>query len=200
MGMEEAREYGRTILRMLERFSCRRTLPVMAAVSEDNSNLRRRITMISQFRKEPYAWSAFAVTLIVVLSFVTLTDAREQALAPPTRENLLKVLAQPLSEAPGAELLQRIDDYTDAAAIHLQTVKHLESAMEEELAAHECLEDLLESEDLGSLAADDIIRAREYLRAAKLNSERAKAGLEDGGKELQDALKALGMGIEPVRN
>jgi hypothetical protein len=200
MGTGESREYGRTIVRLLESFSRNRPLPVMAAVSEDSSNLKKRITLISQFRKEPYVWSVLAVTLLVVLSFVTLTDAREQALAPPTRENLLKVLAQPLPGAPNAELLERIDDYADAAAIHFETVKHIESAMEEEATAYRRLEDLLEGEDFGSLEADDIITARRYLRAAMLNSERAKAGLEDGSNELQDALRALGIGTEPERN
>ncbi len=199
MGIDESQEYGRTIVRLLERFSRSRALPVMAAVSEDKSNLRKRITMISQFRKEPYAWSAVAVTLIIVMGFVTLTDARQQALAPPTHENLLKVLAQPLSEAPGAELLERIDDYTDASAIHLETVKNIESALEEELTAYEALEELLEGKNFGSLDADDIITARQYIRAAILNSERAKAGLDDGSKELQDALRALGIGTEPAR-
>jgi hypothetical protein len=198
MGIEQAKEYGRTIVRMLERFSGSRALPVMAGVSEDNSNLRRRITMISQFRKEPYAWSALAVTLMVLLSLVTLTDAREQALAPPTHENLLKVLAQPLSAAPGAELLEHIDDYTNATAIHFGTVNRIESAMEEEATAYERLENLLEGENFGSLEADDIITARQYLRAAMLNGERAKTRLEDASKELEGALRALRIGTEPI--
>ena len=199
MGTDEAREYGRTIVRMLERFSYSRPLPVMAAVAEDSSNLRRRITMISQFRKEPYAWSALAVTLIVVLGFVTLTDARERKLASPTHDNLLKVLAPLLSEPAGAELLESIDDYTDSAAIHLQTVRHLESAMVEEATAYQRLEELLEDEKFGSLEADDIITARQYLRAAMLNSQWAKAELYDGSNELEDALRALGIGTEPMR-
>jgi len=177
MGTDEAQEYGRTIVRMLERFSCGRALPVMAAVSEDNSNLRKRITMISQFRKEPYAWSAFAVMLLVALGFVALTDAKEQASVSTTRENLTEVLTPPLSEMPGAELLERIADYTDAAAVHFQTLEHLESAMEEETTAYQRLEDLLEGEDFGPLKADDIIAARRYLRAAMSDSQRAKAGL-----------------------
>jgi len=120
-------------------------------------------------------------------------------LAPPTHENLLKVLAQPVSEGPGVELLERIDDYTDAAAIHFETVKNIESAMEEELTAYQRLEDVLEGEDLGTLEADDIITARQHVRAAMLNSERAKAGLEDSSEELEDALRALGIGTGPGR-
>jgi len=199
MGRDEAQEYGRTIVRMLERFSCSRALPVMAAVSEDNSNLKKRITMISQFRKEPYAWSALAVALIVALGFVTLTDAKEQTLVPPTRENLLKLLAGPLSETPGEELLeQRMDDYTDAAAVHSETIEHIESAMGEEATAYQRLEKLLDGKDFGSIEADDVITARRYLRAAMLNGERAKAGLDKSSEELEEALRTLGIGTEPI--
>jgi len=199
MGTGESKKYGLTIVRLLEKFSRARALPIVAAVSEDKSNLKKRITMISQFKKEPYAWSALAVALIIVLSCVTLTDARQRALVPVTRENILKVLRQTLSYRRGAELLDGIDDYIDAAGIHLETSKRIESTSEQELAAYKALDEVLESGDYGTLDSDDIITAQQKIRAAILYSERSKVGLLESSEELEDVLKALGIGGQPVR-
>jgi len=199
MGTDESKKYGLTIVRLLEKFSRARALPIVAAVSEDKSNLKKRITMISQFKKEPYAWSALAVALIIVLSFVSLTDAKQRVLVPVTRENILKVLRQTLSYRRGAELLDGINDYIDAAGIHLETSKRMESASEQELAAYEALEEVLENGDYGTLDSDDIITAQQKIRAAIIYSERSKAGLDESSEELEDVLKALGMDKKRVR-
>jgi bla regulator protein BlaR1 len=199
MGVGESEKYGMTIVRLLEKFSQARGLPIMAAVSEDRSNLKRRIAMISQFKKEPFVWSVLAVTLIVVLGFVTLTNAKQRVLVPPTRENLLKVLGEPLPYRRGATLHEGIDDYAGASAIFLETLKKMDSASEQEQAAYEALEKVLESGDYGTLDREEIIAAQQKIRAAILYSERSKAGLGDSSEELEDALKALGIAKKPVR-
>lgn len=199
MGIGESEKYGLTIVRLLEKFSQARGLPIIAAVSEDRSNLKKRIAMISQFKKEPYVWSVLAVTLIILLSFVTLTNATQRVLIPPTRENLLKVLGQSLSYRRDAKLHEGIDDYTDAGVIHLETLKNIKLALEQEQAAYEALENLLESGDYGTLSSEDIITAQQKIRAAILYSERSKAGLGESREELEDALRALGIDKKPVR-
>ncbi len=193
MGIDESEKYGMTIVGLLEKFSPARSLPIIAAVSEDRSNLRKRIAMISEFKKEPYVWSALAVTLIVVLSFVTLTNATQRVLVPPTRENLLKVLGQSLSYRRDANLHEGIDDYADASALFLETMKKIDSASEQEQAAYEALEKVLGSGDYGTLDSSDIIAAQQKIRAAILYSERSKTVLNDSSEELEDALKALGI-------
>jgi beta-lactamase regulating signal transducer with metallopeptidase domain len=193
MGVDESEKYGMTIVRLLEKFSQARSLPIIAAVSEDKSNLKKRIAMISQFKKEPYAWSVLAVTLIIVLSFVTLTNATQRVLVPPTRENLLKVLGQSLSYRLEVELHEGIDDYTDASSIFLETMRKIDSASEQEMAAYKALENLLGSGDYGVLDSNDIITAQQKIRSAKIYSERSKAVLGDSSEELEDALKALGI-------
>jgi bla regulator protein BlaR1 len=193
MGIDESERYGLTIVRLLEKFSQGRGLPIIAAVSEDKSNLKKRIVMISHFKKEPYVWSIFAVTLIILLSFVTLTNATQRVLVPPTRENLLEVLGKPLPYRDGAKLHEGIDDYTDTSVIHIETLKKIDSASQLELAAYEALENVLGSGDYGTLDSNDIITAQQKIRAAILYSERSKAGLSDSSEELEDALKALGI-------
>lgn len=199
MGIGESEKYGLTIVRLLEKFSQARGLPIIAAVSEDKSNLKKRIAMISKFKKEPYVWSVLAVTLIIVLSFVTLTNATQRVLVPPTRENLLEVFGEPLSYRRGAKLHEGIDDYADTSVIFLETMKKMDSASEQELAAYEALENVLGSGDYGTLDSDDIIAAQQKIRAAILYSERSKAGLGDISEELEDALKALGIDKKPVK-
>jgi len=193
MGIGESEKYGLTIVRLLEKFSQARGLPIIAAVSEDRSNLKKRIAMISQFKKEPYLWSVLAVTLIIVLSFVTLTNATQRVLVPPTRENLLEVLGEPLSYRRGAKLHEGVDDYAGASEIFLETMKKIDSASKQEQAAYEALEKVLGSGDYGTLDSNDIIKAQQKIRAAILYSERSKAGLGDSSEELEDALKALGI-------
>ncbi len=193
MGVGESEKYGMTIVRLLEKFSQARSLPIIAAVSEDKSNLKKRIAMISQFKREPYLLSVLAVTLIILLSFVTLTNAKQRVLVPPTRENLLKVLGQNLSYRLEANLHEGIDDYADVSAIFLETMKKIDSASVQEMAAYDALENLLKSGDYGTLDSDDIITAQQKIRAAILYSERSKAGLGDSSEELEDALKALGI-------
>jgi len=72
----ESQEYGRTILNLLERFSQPARVPGMAGILEDKSQLKRRIASIAVFKRDSYQWSAVAVTLLAILAFVTLTDAR----------------------------------------------------------------------------------------------------------------------------
>jgi len=198
MGIDESEKYGMTIVRLLEKFSQARGLPIIAAVSEDKSNLKKRIAMISEFKREPYVWSVLAVTLIILLSFVTLTNATQRVLVPPTRENLLEVFGESLSYRRGAKLHEGVDDYTDTSAIFLETMKKIDSASEQEQAAYEALEDVLGSGDYGTLDGNDIITAQQKIRAATLYSERSKAGLGDSSEELEDALKALGIDKKPV--
>ena len=74
----ESCEYGRTIVYLLERFSQRRRLPGLAGVLENQTQVKRRMRMIAQFRKASGPWSALACVLIVVLSGVALTNAQVQ--------------------------------------------------------------------------------------------------------------------------
>jgi bla regulator protein BlaR1 len=193
MGIGESEKYGMTIVRLLEKFSQARALPIIAAVSEDKSNLKKRIAMISEFRKEPYVWSVLAVILITVLGFVTLTNATRRVLVPPTRENLLRVLGQNLSYRHGAKLHEGIDDYADASEIFLETLKRIDSASQLEQSAYEALENVLGSGDYGTLDSNDMITAQQKIRSAILYSERSKAGLSDISEKLEEALKALGI-------
>ena len=76
INVKESEGYGRTIVRVLETFSQSRRLVALAGVLEDKSQLKRRITMITGFKRSTYRWPVWAVILLVVLGCVALTDAR----------------------------------------------------------------------------------------------------------------------------
>jgi Tol biopolymer transport system component len=87
---EQSQEYGRAIVGLLRRFSRSRPLPAMAGILESRSQLKRRITMISQFKKNSYRWSPLAVVLIVALAGVSLMNAEP---ASKTRQSANDVRA-----------------------------------------------------------------------------------------------------------
>ncbi|MFC1675998.1 M56 family metallopeptidase [Planctomycetota bacterium] len=76
---EEHHEYGRTIVELLEKFAQPRRLPSLAGIIEDKSQLKRRITMITKFKKNSYKWSISAAILLAVLSCVALTNAQSSS-------------------------------------------------------------------------------------------------------------------------
>ncbi|MHC4535897.1 MAG: M56 family metallopeptidase [Planctomycetota bacterium] len=71
----ESKDYGRTIVSLLERFSHPRHLPAMAGILETKSQLKRRIKMIAKFKKTSRSRWAGAVLLLAVLACVVLTNA-----------------------------------------------------------------------------------------------------------------------------
>ncbi len=76
INVKESEGYGRTIVRVLETFSQSRRLVALAGVLEDRCQLKRRIKMITGFKRSTYRWPVWAVVLLVVLGCVVLTDGR----------------------------------------------------------------------------------------------------------------------------
>jgi Tol biopolymer transport system component/beta-lactamase regulating signal transducer with metallopeptidase domain len=71
----ENKSYGQAIIKLLEGFSRPAVLPGLVGILEDTQQMKRRIKMIAQFKKVTN-WSAGAVTLLLTLGIVTLTDAQ----------------------------------------------------------------------------------------------------------------------------
>ncbi len=74
-GKEKSTEYGQAIVGLVRQFSQSRPLPALAGILENKSQLKRRITMISQFKKNSYQWSPLAIFLILAVCFVSLSFA-----------------------------------------------------------------------------------------------------------------------------
>ncbi len=76
VGGGENSEYGKTIVQLLDKFSTPRRLPALAGISEDQSQMKRRITMIAQNKTYPKVWSQIAVVLMFLIAATAFTDAR----------------------------------------------------------------------------------------------------------------------------
>jgi beta-lactamase regulating signal transducer with metallopeptidase domain/Tol biopolymer transport system component len=75
-GQEKSHDYGGAIVGLLRRFSRSRRLPALAGIVENRSQLKRRIAMITEFKKNSYQWSPLAIVLIIILACVSLPDAK----------------------------------------------------------------------------------------------------------------------------
>jgi len=79
-GQDKSQEYGVAIVGLLRRFSHSRRLPAMAGIIENKSQLKRRIAMITQFKKNSYQWSPLPVLLIIAIGCTSLSDMKRSKL------------------------------------------------------------------------------------------------------------------------
>ncbi len=78
LGEKEAIPYGMTIIACLRNFTSKRTVPSNSLFfyeSNDQEELKRRIQMIKLFKKGSYKLSMLAVSCIIIVGIVTLTNA-----------------------------------------------------------------------------------------------------------------------------
>jgi beta-lactamase regulating signal transducer with metallopeptidase domain len=74
-GEGQNKEYGRTILRLLDNFSRPHAAPGLVGILEDKSQLQRRIGMIASY-VPTRGWPRLAMALIFALAVIGLTDAQ----------------------------------------------------------------------------------------------------------------------------
>lgn len=110
-GADQHREYGRTILHLLENLTPRTAMPGLVGILENKHQLRRRIGMIANFRPGN-RWGLPSVVLLLVLALVGLTDAQtakpqkptastsgSSSQTTPAEKAALRVGADPMPEA-----------------------------------------------------------------------------------------------------
>jgi len=73
------RAYGHTVLDLMQRFGATRWAPGIAGISENNSNLKRRILMIKHFRTPSRLATWVGAGLCMAVGMTTLTNAKETA-------------------------------------------------------------------------------------------------------------------------
>jgi bla regulator protein BlaR1 len=76
LAQEETREYGNTIIRLMEGFSAHSRVPGVVGISENINHLKLRLAMIGRFARRPLGLALLAVSGAVLLGLVTLTDAQ----------------------------------------------------------------------------------------------------------------------------
>ncbi|WP_238917975.1 M56 family metallopeptidase [Clostridium sp. YIM B02555] len=73
---KEVKEYGYTIIEMIDKFSKSTPLIGTTSIVNNKSEVRRRIVMIKLFNKKAYRFSAMAVAALLLISSAVLTNAR----------------------------------------------------------------------------------------------------------------------------
>ncbi len=73
----ESKPYGQTVIRVLEGFTQPTAIPGLVGILEDKKQIKRRITMIAQFKKTSGGPVA-ALALVALLGCVSLTDGKKQ--------------------------------------------------------------------------------------------------------------------------
>jgi TonB family protein len=76
---EETARYGGALINQLERFSHSQQLPVVAGILENKAQLKKRMTMITQFKRPRRREGLLAIALLAILSMALLTDAKENS-------------------------------------------------------------------------------------------------------------------------
>lgn len=78
-----------------------------------------------------------------------------------------------------------------------EALEKIEAALQEELAAFNILEELLDSGEFGDLTMPDILKAKSDIRTAMLRERLCKADVVKSIRKLEDALDSLGFEVEP---
>ncbi len=85
-GEAEKEHYGLMLIKLLEHFSQRHSLPILVGILEDKDQFKRRFSLIARFTRGAYGWSLLGVLLIGVLAVACLTKGKASDDAPgPTQ-------------------------------------------------------------------------------------------------------------------
>ena len=97
-GEEQKESYGHVLLKLLEHYHTRHSLPTLVGILEDKDQFKRRFSLIAKFTRGAYGWSLLGVLLIAALGAICLTKAKAQDTAPKAE----KYLETTFVETPGA--------------------------------------------------------------------------------------------------
>lgn len=101
-GPDQNREYGRTILRLLESLTPRVAAPGLVGILEDHRQLKQRLQMIASYRPAR-RWGIWSVLLLAGLAVVCLTDAQSPK-SNPTGATVTNISTNTPSEEEAREV------------------------------------------------------------------------------------------------
>src|SRR5277367_1683146 len=82
-GEEEKERYGLMLIKLLEHFNQRHSLPTLVGILEDKDQFKRRFSLIARFTRGAYGWSLLGVLLIVTLGIMCLTKSKASENSSP---------------------------------------------------------------------------------------------------------------------
>lgn len=107
LGSDEVKEYGYTIVKLLERSASGPSrLLASANFSPGHGELKRRMMMIAKFKRQSFKWSLVGLVVIILLVAVSLTNAKA-ADVNPVKPDLEKEISK--QESLHVSVLSAID-------------------------------------------------------------------------------------------
>lgn len=108
----EVKEYGYTIIKLLTKRSNIQNshLLVTANFSSDKLQIKRRIIMITKFRRKSILWSALGLVVVAAFMLVALTNAKADSKYAGLEREIIEMTKQ------NASLLDKVDSSIRAAA------------------------------------------------------------------------------------
>jgi beta-lactamase regulating signal transducer with metallopeptidase domain len=178
LNQDEPKQYGQTIIQMLELFSKPGRLPAMTGVLEQNSQVKRRIEMISEFKKNSYKWSPWAIAILAVVGCMSLPEADLES----------KDAVQ--SEAKGSLAASGQDAKGDVA---LEQTSCISADLSERLKSCEFLNEPRENQELGTKACGKDYIKSTWDKATNLHLEAVGNETKPGTKDKNTIEKVLQM-------
>jgi TonB family protein len=137
LGNKDIHLYGGALIKLLEDFSQPQYLPAVAGILESKAQLKRRITMISQFRLPTRSIGIASAALLTILSIVLLTDAKNSSAFLHAQDAVNSTKMMPIKVGGGiqqSKLIYKVDPvYPEAAkASGLSGKIKLEATINEE--------------------------------------------------------------------
>jgi bla regulator protein blaR1 len=88
-GEEEKERYGLMLIKLLEHFNQRHSLPTLVGILEDKDQFKRRFSLIARFTRGAYGWSVLGVLLIGILGIACLTKSKANENSALTADYLI---------------------------------------------------------------------------------------------------------------
>jgi len=82
-GEDEKERYGLMLIKLLEHFNQRHSLPTLVGILEDKDQFKRRFSLIAKFTRGAYGWSLLGALVIGVLTVACLTKGEHKVIFPP---------------------------------------------------------------------------------------------------------------------
>jgi len=103
---DEVKDYGYTIIKLLEHYSQSSWTPAIANFSSNKTYIKKRIEMIKLFKKYSYKWSILGLIIVILLVGCSLTNSKSPAENMPTSS-----ATSSTPPSPG----QNTDQYTESS-------------------------------------------------------------------------------------
>jgi beta-lactamase regulating signal transducer with metallopeptidase domain/ankyrin repeat protein len=97
-GEDQKEPYGQVLLKLLEDYHERHSLPTLVGILEDKDQFKHRFLLIGKFTRGAYGWSLLGVTLLIVLAVAGLTRANSENTTKPNSDAKVdfEIASQPI--------------------------------------------------------------------------------------------------------